>query len=149
MCSLYLPASQTAYAAAARPFLPPTRPPRRPRQQQQAARQQDNAVLPARLEQQRRQPSAASSTVQDGDSSAGGLPLPPLAVTGLAASIALAPLLLPLTASAASVLATLVPHTLQHQHHQNWETVYWGCVAVGAASTLVTLVCTSRFLVSL
>ena len=75
--------------------------------------------------------------------------MPPLSVAGLATSIALVPLLLPHTASAAAVLAALVPHSLQFQHHQNWETVYWGCVAVGAASTLVTLVCTSRFLVSL
>lgn len=69
-----------------------------------------------------------------------------LPVAEVSALITAVPLVLPTAASASSVLAALVPHSLQQ--HQAWQTVCWGSTAVGAASLLVTLVCTSRFLVS-
>lgn len=66
-------------------------------------------------------------------------------VTALVTAV---PLLLPQAASAAAVLAALVPASL-HLHPQHYsDTLYWGCIALGAATLLTTLVCTTRFLVS-
>lgn len=81
-------------------------------------------------------------------------PLPLLSaasVAAVAAVISGIPLLLPTAASASgssgsSVLASMLPHTLQQ--HQHWEVVMAGYTAAGAASLLVSLVCTSRFLLS-
>jgi small neutral amino acid transporter SnatA (MarC family) len=67
-------------------------------------------------------------------------------VAEVAALITVVPLALPTTAAASSLLAALVPHSAQPHH--SWETVYWGCTAAGAASLLVTLVCTTRFIIS-
>lgn len=82
-----------------------------------------------------------------GGGDAGSSPLGTLLpVAEVCALITAVPLVLPTAASASSVLAALATHSMQQ--HQAWQTVCWGSTAVGAASLLVTLVCTSRFLVS-
>lgn len=135
--------------------LPPTSSPRHP----PACRRGGQLQADQSQGEHDQQLAASASDQLDGRSSSGGasaageravaqpafLPLGPL---GLAAcAVAAVPLLLPQAAAASSVLATLVPHSL-HQHHYS-DTLWWGCVALGAASLLTTTVCTSRFLVSL
>lgn len=66
----------------------------------------------------------------------------------MAAGVTAVPVLLPAAAAASSsVLATIVPHSVAAPTHWS-DTLLWCYTAAGAASLLVSLVCTSRFLVS-
>ncbi|PSC67620.1 branched-chain amino acid transporter [Micractinium conductrix] len=110
------------------------------------AKQPANAqqLEPRQLEAQQHQQRAAAPV--DQRAGAGGEPgVSAAVVAAVAAGVSCVPLLLP-TAAASAVLSTLMPHSLQQQ--QAWQTLTWGCTAIGCASLGVTLVCTTRFLLS-
>lgn len=71
------------------------------------------------------------------------------AVAAVAVGVSTVPMLLPAAAAASSsMLATIVPRSVPPPTHWS-DTLLWCYTAAGAASLLVSLVCTSRFLVSL